>query len=168
MTTPLLVTKSSKSIGIAILLTILFGPIGLFYASISGALIMILGPIFLLLLLISGVLQDNSVLMNLSVGLLLFFTLTYWLICIIWAVISVNSYNNEIEDKNNKQFEVWDRLYEKDQNQIVINVNPESAKLNISRQGAQCHLNQVSRNGQKVILVSQSTTTIQNSAGNLP
>ena len=46
MTTPFLVTKSPKSIGIAILLTILFGPLGLFYASVSGALIMLLAPIF--------------------------------------------------------------------------------------------------------------------------
>jgi hypothetical protein len=77
MTAPFFVTKSPKSIGIAILLTILFGPIGLFYASVSGALIMILVPIFPILLLVFGVYHDNSVLMNLSLGLLLFFALTY-------------------------------------------------------------------------------------------
>ena len=122
MTAPFFVTKSPKSIGIAILLTILFGPIGLFYASVSGALIMILVPIIPILLLVFGFSQDNSVLMNLSLGLLLFFALTYWLISIIWAVISVNSYNKEIEDVNKRQFELWDRHYEKDQKQIVINV----------------------------------------------
>ena len=135
MTTPFLVTKSPKSIGIAILLTILFGPIGLFYASVSGAIMMILAPIFLLLLLVFGVSQDNSVLTNLSLGLLIFLALTYWLISIIWAVISVNSYNKEIEDENNRQLALWESLHNKDQNQIVINVNQDSNKLNKSGQG---------------------------------
>jgi hypothetical protein len=136
MTAPFFVTKSPKSIGIAIILTILFGPIGLFYASVSGALIMILVPIFPILLLVFGFSQDNSILVNLSLGLLLIFALTYWLISIIWAVISVNSYNKEIEDVNKRQFELWDRHYEKDQKQIVINVNPESPKLSTSGHGA--------------------------------
>lgn len=135
MTTPFLVTKSPKSMGIAILLTILFGPIGLFYASISGALLLILAPILVLALLFFGVSQDNSVLMNLSLGLLLFFALTYWLISIIWAVISVNSYNKEIEYENNRQFELWKSLNKEDQNQIVINVNQDSLKVNASGQG---------------------------------
>jgi hypothetical protein len=136
MMTPILVTKSPKSIGIAILLTILFGPIGLFYASIFGALIMLLAPILFLALLFIGVLQDNSVLMNLSLGLLIFFALTYWLITIIWAIIGVNNYNKDIEDQNNRQFELWNRLNEKDQKQIVINVNQESHKISTSGQGA--------------------------------
>jgi len=135
MTTPFLVTKSPKSIGIAILLTILFGPIGLFYASITGAIILILAPIFFLLLLVFGVSQDNSVLMNLSLGLLIFMALTYWFISIIWAVISVNSYNKEIEYENNRQLAFWESLHKKDQNQVVINVNQDSSKANNSGQG---------------------------------
>jgi len=136
MTAPFFVTKSPKSIGIAILLTILFGPIGLFYASVSGAIILILAPVFLVMLLVFGVSQDNSALMNLSLGLLIFLALTYWLICIIWAILSVTSYNKEIEDVNKRQFELWDRHYEKDQKQIVINVNPESPKFSTSGHGA--------------------------------
>jgi len=136
MTTPFSTTKSPKSLGIAIILTILFGPIGLFYASISGALIMILAPILVFALFLIGVLQENSTLMNLSAGLLLFFALTYWLICIIWAVISVNDYNREIENENNRQFELWDSLYGKDQKQVVINVNRDSPKISTSEQGA--------------------------------
>jgi hypothetical protein len=136
MTTPFLTTKSPKSLGIAIILTILFGPIGLFYASISGALIMILAPILVFALFLIGVLQENSTLMNLSAGLLLFFALTYWLICIIWAVISVNDYNREIENENNRQFALWDSLYGKDQKQVVINVNRDSPKISTSEQGS--------------------------------
>ena len=136
MTTPFLTTKSPKSLGIAIILTILFGPIGLFYASISGALIMILAPILVFALFLIGVLQENSTLMNLSAGLLLFFALTYWLICIIWAVIRVNDYNREIENENNRQFALWDSIYGKDQKQVVINVNRDSPKISTSEQGS--------------------------------
>jgi hypothetical protein len=132
MTAPFLTTKSPKSVGIAILLTILFGPIGLFYATISGALIMILAPILVLALFLIGVLQENSALMNLSAGLLLFFALTYWLISIIWAVISVKEYNKEIENENIRQYELWESLYGKDQKQVVINVNRDSPKINTS------------------------------------
>jgi hypothetical protein len=136
MLTPILVTKSPKSIGIAILLTILFGPLGLLYATISGALIMLLAPILVLALFLIGVLQDNSALMNLSLGLLLFFALSYWLICIVWAVISVKEYNKNIEDENIRQFELWNSIYGKDQKEITINVNRESQKISISGQGA--------------------------------
>ena len=135
MTAPYLTTKSPKSVGIAILLTILFGPIGLFYASISGALIMIFAPILVLALFFIGVIQENSTLMNLSAGLLLFFALTYWLICTIWAVISVNEYNKEIEYENNRQFVLWDSLYGKDQKQVVINVDRDSPKVSTADQG---------------------------------
>jgi hypothetical protein len=132
MTAPYLTTKSPKSIGIAILLTILFGPIGLFYASISGALIMIFAPILFLVLFLIGVLQENTTLMNLSAGILLVFALTYWLLCIIWAIISVNEYNKEIENENRRQFELWDSIYGKDQKQVVINVSRDSPKISIS------------------------------------
>jgi hypothetical protein len=135
MTTPILITKSPKSIGISILLTILFGPIGLFYATVSGALIMLLAPVLVLILFLIGLIQDNPVLMNLSLGLLIFFALTYWLISIIWGIISVNSYNKEVEAENRRQFELWERLNEINQKQIIINVNRDSSKINITGQG---------------------------------
>jgi hypothetical protein len=135
MMTPYLVTKSPKSIGIAILLTFLLGPIGLFYASVSGGLIMTFGPIFLYLLFIVGIIQDNFVLMGWSLGLLLIFALTFWLISIIWAVISVRSYNKEIEDDAKRQLDLWNRLHEKDQSQFAVNINQNSPDLKISSQG---------------------------------
>ena len=59
MIPPILLNRSPKSIGLAILLTILYGSIGLFWASVSGALIMLLAPIIVIALLIIGVVQDN-------------------------------------------------------------------------------------------------------------
>jgi hypothetical protein len=68
--------RSRKSMGAALLLTFFFGPLGLFYASITGGVIMtILSIIVLPLTLFAG-----------SVGV--------WPICMIWAAISVNDYNN--------------------------------------------------------------------------
>ena len=136
MAAPFIVTKSSKSIGIAILLTFLFGPIGLFYASVSGGLIMTFTPVFLVLLLIGGILQENSILVLWSSGLLIFFILTFWLINIIWAVLSVRNYNEKIEDEARRQLELWNRLREKDQTRVVINTNQNSPEINISGQRA--------------------------------
>ena len=67
-----------KNVGISIILTILFGPIGMFYATVSGAIIMTL-----LTILLSAV----------SGGVLFF---PCWLICIIWGALSVSTYNHDL------------------------------------------------------------------------
>jgi len=123
MTAPYYVTKSPKSIGVAILLTFLFGPVGLFYASISGGLIMTFTPIILALLIIVGFVHENIVLVDWSATLLVVFILTYWLICIIWATISVNSYNREIEEEAKRQYEIWKLHSEATPNQFSVNIN---------------------------------------------
>ena len=135
MSTPFLVTKSPKSIGIAILLSFLFGPIGLFYASVSGGLIMTITPIILILLLYAGVWQESSLLMAWTSGLIIIFILTYWLIILIWAVISVRNYNEELEVDAKRQLELLNSLHEKEQNQFVININQKPLDTNTSGQG---------------------------------
>lgn len=126
MTTPYFVTKSPKSVGIAILLTFLFGPIGLFYATVTGGLIMTFTPIVLFVLAIVGLFQDNSLLLGWSLGLLIIFALTFWLINIIWAVISVSSYNAEIEEEAKRQYDLWNRHHEIAPNQFVVNISQKS------------------------------------------
>ncbi|CAC9444006.1 hypothetical protein [uncultured Gammaproteobacteria bacterium] len=68
----------TKSLIVAILLVIFLGPIGLFYASVIGALIMLV--------------------MTAIIGFATFgFGLIIpYIICIIWAIIAVNSYNKKI------------------------------------------------------------------------
>ena len=134
MTAPYYVTKSPKSIGVAILLTFLFGPVGLFYASISGGLIMTFTPIVLFLLFMVGIIQENILLVEWSVMLLIVFVLTYWLICIIWAAISVNSYNREIEEEAKRQYEIWKLHSEATPNQFSVNINRNFSESN-PRQG---------------------------------
>ena len=132
MTTPFLVTKSTKSVGIAILLTFLFGPIGLFYASVTGGLIMTFTPIILVLLALVGLFQENALLLGWSVGLLIIFAVTFWLINIIWATISVLSYNQEIEEDSKRQLAMWNRHNQANPNQFVVNITQKTSDLNTS------------------------------------
>ncbi|MBW5290108.1 MAG: hypothetical protein Rsou_1486 [Candidatus Ruthia sp. Asou_11_S2] len=68
----------TKSLVVAILLTIFLGPIGLFYASVIGALIMLV---------------ITAIVGFITFGFGLFIP---YIICIIWAIIAVNSYNKKI------------------------------------------------------------------------
>jgi hypothetical protein len=72
------ITIPMKSSGISIILTILFGPIGMFYSTVSGAIIMCA------ISLVVGVL---------SAGTLLPFC---YIISIIWGAISVSTYNTKL------------------------------------------------------------------------
>jgi hypothetical protein len=72
------VVTTTKSMGISILLTILFGPLGMFYSTIVGAIVM------LVLSAIVGIL---------TVGLGLIVT---WPICVIWAAIATSNYNKNL------------------------------------------------------------------------
>ncbi|NUQ12988.1 MAG: hypothetical protein HUU26_11805 [Gemmatimonadaceae bacterium] len=72
------VTVNSKSIGVAIVLTVLFGPVGMLYSTVPGALIM---------MIVSAVVG----IFTLGFGLL--FT---WPICIVWGVMAANAYNKQL------------------------------------------------------------------------
>ncbi|TZF81782.1 SH3 domain-containing protein [Pedobacter sp. BS3] len=85
-----------KSVGLAIVLTLLFGPIGMLYSTVRGAIIMILLP--LVLFLVSVIFFSlNFKLMGAALILsLIIFLIFYWLICIIWAASAANSSNKII------------------------------------------------------------------------
>lgn len=72
------VVTSTKNVGIAIILSVLFGPLGMLYATVIGGVIMIF--------------------VNLVVGILTFGfgLLLTWPIGIVWAVIATNSYNKKL------------------------------------------------------------------------
>ncbi len=76
----------SKNMGLAIVLTLLFGGIGLFYATIAGGIIM---SILMIITLIIAFL-------TLGIGAILFIPLN--IICIIWAVVAVNKHNKKLVD----------------------------------------------------------------------
>jgi len=68
------ITVPQKSIALAIVLTLLFGPLGLLYSTVLGAVIMTI--ITLLLFFVGG------------------FLIT-WPICVIWAYIAVKKHNKK-------------------------------------------------------------------------
>src|SRR5437773_100143 len=67
-----------KSVGAALVLTFLFGPLGLFYCSIAGALIMIGVDVVVAVLAV----------VTLGVGAVLFFFT--WAVTMIWAAMSAS------------------------------------------------------------------------------
>lgn len=100
MSTPYIITKSPKSTGIAILLTLLFGPIGLFYSTVLGGFIMTLLPVALAgisyYLLLDNIIQGNYDFFDWTSDYFFEFYIIgisipviYWLINIIWAIIGV-------------------------------------------------------------------------------
>ena len=89
------ITRPTKSRGIAALLVFFFWPIGMFYSTIAGALIMSFGVGPLLLWAIFK-----------SSGLALILLPFYFISCLVWAILAVNNHNRKIireaSDYNNK------------------------------------------------------------------
>ncbi len=103
MTTPFVLVKSYKSAGIAILLTLLFGPVGLFYASVTAGLTMtFIIPVLLVIFIFLAASQGYAFL-EFSVIVTLLIIAFYWLICILWAVVAVGEYNRKIEEEYSRQ-----------------------------------------------------------------
>jgi hypothetical protein len=73
-----------KSVGLAILLTVLFGPLGMLYSTIWGAVIMFIPS---LVVLVVGFLTFGFGLLGLIV---------IWPISIVWAAVAVKSYNKKL------------------------------------------------------------------------
>jgi len=73
-----MIVRTPKSLAVAILLALFFGPLGMLYSTIPGAIVMlILTPIIAIP----------------TVGFGLFVTQP---ICIIWAAVVTNSYNKKL------------------------------------------------------------------------
>ena len=76
--TQVVMVGKTKSLAVALILTFLFGPLGLLYATVPGALIL------LVLTIIVGF-------FTLGIGFIV-----GWLASMIWAVLAVNSHNAKI------------------------------------------------------------------------
>lgn len=73
-----IIVRTNKSVGIALILTFFFGPLGMLYSTVSGGIIM---------LIITGIVA----IFTLGFGLLI-----TWPVCMIWAAVSANNYNNKL------------------------------------------------------------------------
>lgn len=132
MATQFVLTKSYKSTGIAILLTLIFGPMGLFYASVIGGLTMtFFVPIALVIVNLIGASQGKNIFevtMTLSIVIVLF----YWVICIIWAANAVNEYNNRIaEDYRRQQMMYEESIRNNLQSPVYSKISAEHKNENI-------------------------------------
>lgn len=76
------ITQPTRSIGISIILTVLLGPLGMLYSTISGGIIMLVVTFFVAIF-------------TLGLGLLI-----TWPICIIWGAVAANTYNQELLSKS--------------------------------------------------------------------
>ena len=74
----IIVTRSTKSVGIGLLLTFILGPIGMLYGTVWGGFIMLV---------------VNLVIGIPTFGLGLLFT---WPIQLIWVALSIRSYNKKL------------------------------------------------------------------------
>jgi len=68
-----------KSLGLAIVLATLFGPFGLFYATVPGAMLMLVAAVGLAMF-------------TFGIGAFL-----VWPLCIVWAAMAVTSYNKRVQ-----------------------------------------------------------------------
>ena len=86
------VVTATKSVGVAIILTALFGPLGMFYSTIPGAIVMII------LALPLGVVTVVLGLVTAGIGLVVMlpFWICHQVICIIWGAMAASSYNKKL------------------------------------------------------------------------
>ena len=77
------VTVSTKSVGIAILLCVIFGPLGMFYSTVMGAIIMLIVSLIVAVV---------------TAGFGLFLT---WPVSIIWGALAVKKYNQALLSSTN-------------------------------------------------------------------
>jgi hypothetical protein len=78
---PFVVAISPKSVGVAILLTFFFGPLGMFYSTVNGAIIMCI------MTLVVGF-------GTFGLGLFLI-----WPVSIIWGAIAADRYNTQLRNR---------------------------------------------------------------------
>ena len=89
---------STKNTGIAILLAFIFGPLGLFYSTIKGGIIMtFVVPVCAVVFSFLFLLEGDIFLFLLAGGWIIGIPL-YWFICLIWTVDAVGSYNKSIKN----------------------------------------------------------------------
>ncbi|MEM7367057.1 MAG: hypothetical protein AAF587_00580 [Bacteroidota bacterium] len=73
-----IIVKKEKSIGISLLLTFLFGPLGMLYSTVIGAVVMF-------------VITIPVAIFTAGLGLIL-----TWPTCMIWGAIAVNNQNKQL------------------------------------------------------------------------
>lgn len=98
-----IVTKALKSKGIAILLVFIFGPFGMFYSTIWGAIVMLLVAPALVIGFFYAVMHDMAT--PAFCMLFIFFAIIYYITCFLWAVAAVVDHNRNLIAGQNEEME---------------------------------------------------------------
>lgn len=79
------VVTTTKNMGVAIILTVLLGPLGMFYSTIGGGFFMTIVSLIVVipLFIISPLLAAIPI-------------IVFWPICIIWAAVAVSRFNKKL------------------------------------------------------------------------
>ncbi len=75
------IAVSPKNVGIAIILTVLFGPLGMFYSTVKGAIIMMV--VALVLAVCTFFIGGAGAFLA-------------WPFCVIWAGVAANNHNKKL------------------------------------------------------------------------
>lgn len=90
---PVMVLPAPKSVGVAFVLTFFFGAFGMFYSTVTGALVMlgigvaaaILGPLIAVLT------------MGIGIIVVLPLVLVIWPACIVWGCVAASNHNSRLQ-----------------------------------------------------------------------
>jgi hypothetical protein len=96
--------RSPKSVRVGCLLALLFGPLGLFYATASGGIVMLLVSTGAWTLfytrIVGGMDYYDPGFTSSGISYLTLLPLGIWLgvvlVCVVWAIVAINSYNNKL------------------------------------------------------------------------
>lgn len=91
-----IVITQKKSYGKALVLTCLFGPIGLFYSSVIGGFVMTFIPIVLFIIGLTEYGLFIGLVTVLFLPFLLLWFILHWVVCLIWTVLAVSIYNKNV------------------------------------------------------------------------
>lgn len=125
------ILKHEKSLGLSILLTIIFGPLGLFYSTVKGGLIMtfLVPTIFVVLIFtgLSGIFLESPEVLISSMLTLLYGLLIYNAVCVIWSITAVNIYNENLRNEISKANRISNQ--QNDQNIGFNHYNQPNTKI---------------------------------------
>jgi hypothetical protein len=92
--------SKKKSMGMALILVLFFGPVGLLYSSVLGGLVLLGLPVCLLILATSiGSHMGNTQAAGSLIALVFVLLIPEWIVSLIWAAIAVSGHNRRIERK---------------------------------------------------------------------
>lgn len=138
------ITKTEKSQGLGMVLTLLFGPFGLFYATVFGGIMMLfIVPIaetilFVLYewLMVKDHLNDyntpNATAVGIGLVIFLISLFVNWIVCLFWSYRAVRNYNYNLHFQNKTQAV---EVKENNNSAVIYEIQPFQESASESHEG---------------------------------